>query len=208
MRIAICDDEDQERLNIEALVKRYAPELSIVLFSSADELLAAAKTTFFPLIFLDIEMDDTNGFDAAEELMSGSAKPLIVFVTKSTEYTIRGYDVAFHYLVKPLNEAKFHEVLKRALRLIIPQYFTFSSNGELYRIPVQEILYFESRIYAFRSYTAADLQSSLEPERGRTPIIISQFSSYSCQFLNQSASCNSHNKRRYRNAGPSTHQNQ
>lgn len=46
MRIAICDDEDQERLNIEALVKRYAPELSIVLFSSADELLAAAKTTF------------------------------------------------------------------------------------------------------------------------------------------------------------------
>ena len=203
MRIAICDDEDQERLNIEALVKRYAPELSIVLFSSADELLAAAKTTFFPLIFLDIEMDDTNGFDAAEELMSGSAKPLIVFVTKSTEYTIRGYDVAFHYLVKPLNEAKFHEVLKRALRLIIPQYFTFSSNGELYRIPVQEILYFESR-----SYTAADLQNSLEPERGRTPIIISQFSSYSCQFLNQSASCNSHNKRRYRNAGPSTHQNQ
>ena len=119
MRIAICDDEDQERLNIEALVKRYAPELSIVLFSSADELLAAAKTTFFPLIFLDIEMDDTNGFDAAEELMSGSAKPLIVFVTKSTEYTIRGYDVAFHYLVKPLNDAKFHEVLKRALRLII-----------------------------------------------------------------------------------------
>lgn len=32
MRIAICDDEDQERLNIEALVKRYAPELSIVFF--------------------------------------------------------------------------------------------------------------------------------------------------------------------------------
>ena len=105
------------------------------------------------LIFLDIEMDDTNGFDAAEELMSGSAKPLIVFVTKSTEYTIRGYDVAFHYLVKPLNEAKFHEVLKRALRLIIPQYFTFSSNGELYRIPVQEILYFESRNYMLFVHT-------------------------------------------------------
>ena len=75
------------------------------------------------------------------------------FVTKSTEYTIRGYDVAFHYLVKPLNEAKFHEVLKRALRLIIPQYFTFSSNGELYRIPVQEILYFESRNYMLFVHT-------------------------------------------------------
>lgn len=138
MRIAICDDEDQERLNIEALVKRYAPELSIVLFSSADELLAAAKTTFFPLIFLDIEMDDTNGFDAAEELMSGSAKPLIVFVTKSTEYTIRGYDVAFHYLVKPLNEAKFHEVLKRALRLIIPH---FESRNYMLVVHTQQQIY-------------------------------------------------------------------
>jgi DNA-binding LytR/AlgR family response regulator len=105
------------------------------------------------LIFLDIEMDDTNGFDAAEELMSGSSQPLIVFVTKSTEYTIRGYDVAFHYLVKPLNEEKFYEVLKRALRLIVPQYFSFSSNGELYRIPVQEILYFESRNYMLFIHT-------------------------------------------------------
>ena len=122
MRIAICDDEDQERLNIEALVKRYAPELSIVLFSSADELLAAAKTTFFPLIFLDIEMDDTNGFDAAEELMSGSAKPLIVFVTKSTEYTIRGYDVAFHYLVKPLNESDYSAVFYILLERRIVSY--------------------------------------------------------------------------------------
>ena len=29
MRIAICDDEDQERLNIKALVKRYAPEFEL-----------------------------------------------------------------------------------------------------------------------------------------------------------------------------------
>lgn len=76
MRIAICDDEHQERLNIEILVKRYAPELSVSPFSSADELLIASKTTFFPLIFLDIEMDNTNGFEAAKELMSGSAKPV------------------------------------------------------------------------------------------------------------------------------------
>lgn len=32
MRIAICDDEDQERLNIEALVKRYAPNYLLSFF--------------------------------------------------------------------------------------------------------------------------------------------------------------------------------
>ena len=47
MRIAICDDEDQERLNIEALVKRYAPELSIVLFSSETNCWQQRKRHFF-----------------------------------------------------------------------------------------------------------------------------------------------------------------
>lgn len=51
MRIAICDDEDQERLNIKALVKRYAPELSIVLFSSADEPVDSSKNDIFPIDF-------------------------------------------------------------------------------------------------------------------------------------------------------------
>ena len=153
MQIAICDDEDQERAYIESLVHRFAPELSIVCFSSADALLAATQGVFFPLIFLDIEMNNINGFEAAVKLMSTDAKPLIVFVTKSTEYTIRGYDVAFHYLVKPINEEKFHEVLNRALKLIVPQYFSFSADGELYRISLHEILYFESRNYTLLIHT-------------------------------------------------------
>lgn len=52
-------------------------------------------------------MELTSGFEAAELLMSKKQKPLIVFVTKSTAYTVRGYDVAFHYLVKPIREDKF-----------------------------------------------------------------------------------------------------
>ena len=158
MKIAICDDDQILCHHLEEMLlelgRKEQTVLQTELFFDGDTLWNYLKQGYrFDLLFLDIEMDDTNGFDAAEELMSGSAKPLIVFVTKSTEYTIRGYDVAFHYLVKPLNEAKFHEVLKRALRLIIPQYFTFSSNGELYRIPVQEILYFESRNYMLFVHT-------------------------------------------------------
>ena len=158
IRIAIIDDAVEIGTQLETILIEITTNkgiaIDIDIYYSGKELCEHLQNgEFYDLIFLDIEMDDTNGFDAAEELMSGSAKPLIVFVTKSTEYTIRGYDVAFHYLVKPLNEAKFHEVLKRALRLIIPQYFTFSSNGELYRIPVQEILYFESRNYMLVVHT-------------------------------------------------------
>ena len=51
MRIAICDDEDQERLNIEALVKRYAPELSIVLFSFSRRTAGSSEDDIFPIDF-------------------------------------------------------------------------------------------------------------------------------------------------------------
>ena len=158
MKIAICDDDQILCHHLEEMLlelgRKEQTVLQTELFFDGDTLWNYLKQGYrFDLLFLDIEMDDTNGFDAAEELMSGSSQPLIVFVTKSTEYTIRGYDVAFHYLVKPLNEEKFYEVLKRALRLIIPQYFSFSSNGELYRIPVQEILYFESRNYMLFIHT-------------------------------------------------------
>ncbi len=153
MQIAVCDDEKQDQTYIAALVNRYAPACQTVCFDSADELLSAAQATFYPLIILDIEMDDTDGFSAARQLTSGTVKPLIIFVTKSTDYAVRGYDVAFHYLVKPLDEDKFREVLDRALRLLTPQYFSFSAEGELHRIPLQDILYFESQNYTLLVHT-------------------------------------------------------
>lgn len=144
MQIAICDDERQELEHIQTLLKRYAPEIQVIRFSSADDLLYAAETDFFPLIFWDIAMELTSGFEAAELLMSKKQKPLIVFVTKSTAYTVRGYDVAFHYLVKPIREDKFKQVLDRALRLLTPRYFSFLLVGSQYRIPLNDVLYFES----------------------------------------------------------------
>ena len=153
MQIAICDDERQELEHIQTLLKRYAPEIQVIRFSSADDLLYAAETDFFPLIFWDIAMELTSGFEAAELLMSKKQKPLIVFVTKSTAYTVRGYDVAFHYLVKPIREDKFNQVLDRALRLLTPRYFSFLLDGSQYRIPLNDVLYFESFNYMLLIHT-------------------------------------------------------
>lgn len=46
MQVAICDDEEQERESIVALLKQYAPDLVPVCFSSADNLLQASRDTF------------------------------------------------------------------------------------------------------------------------------------------------------------------
>lgn len=50
MRIAICDDEDQERLNIEALVKRYAPNYLLSFFLSR-RTAGSSEDDIFPIDF-------------------------------------------------------------------------------------------------------------------------------------------------------------
>ena len=163
MRIAVCDDEEKDLRQVAGLLARFAPQLPVDCFPSAEELLKAAEHTFYSLIFLDIKMRQPDGslrqpdgFTAAEKLMSRKQKPLIVFVTNSTEHSVRGYDVAFHYLVKPLREEKFKQVLDRALHILKPQFFLHSSADSVLRLPTSEIIYFESRNYMLLVHTAAE----------------------------------------------------
>lgn len=51
MRIAICDDEDQERLNIEALVKRYAPRIIYCPFFLSRRTAGSSEDDIFPIDF-------------------------------------------------------------------------------------------------------------------------------------------------------------
>ena len=163
MRIAVCDDEEKDLRQVTNLLARFVPQLPVDCFTSAEKLLVAAEKTFYSLIFLDIKMREPDGslrqpdgFTAAEKLMSRKRKPLIVFVTNSTEHSVRGYDVAFHYLVKPLREERFKQVLDRALHVLKPQFFTHSSSDSMLRIPMSEIIYFESRNYMLLVHTAAE----------------------------------------------------
>ena len=90
MNIAACDDDDSDLSTIRDYLGRYDAGLSLDVFNAAEMLLAAAESKFYDLIFLDIEMEALSGFDAARLLMEGREKPLIVFVTKSSKYTIQG----------------------------------------------------------------------------------------------------------------------
>lgn len=90
MKIAICDDDGMDLLYLQTLISEYDSTLDTTLFHTAKDLLTAFQTTFFDIVFMDIEMEHPNGYEAAEILMQQEDKPLIIFVTNSGEYTIRG----------------------------------------------------------------------------------------------------------------------
>ena len=114
MRIAICDDEKNIRELIENKVIKQYPQADIVLFSSGEELILADNC--IDILFLDIHMSGRNGMETARELRKKDKNMIIIFVTAMEEYVFQAFDVgAFHYLVKPVDDAKFVDVLHKAV---------------------------------------------------------------------------------------------
>lgn len=144
LQIAVCDDEPIELKHVIELLYKYNAQINVDGFLSTKELYSALKVQPYDIVLLDIEMPDINGYKIAKQITKNiTPSPMIIFVTKSTAYAIQGYDVAFHYIVKPIDFGKFCDVMDRACRKIVSSKFVFQCNGTTHCIMVNNIIYIE-----------------------------------------------------------------
>lgn len=115
MNIAVVDDEKVIREYICNLIKEQKPESHIEVYAAGYEMLASEKQ--FDIVFLDIQMDGMNGIETARILREKQEDAIVIFITGVKEYVFDALDLyAFHYLLKPVDEKKFKEVLQKAER--------------------------------------------------------------------------------------------
>lgn len=143
MNIAVCDDEKRDLERIASYCRRYDESNALYTFSGGDELLAAFDGMFFDLVFLDIEMDGSDGLTVGARLMERERKPIIIFTTHSLNYAVRGYGIALRYLPKPIEYETFAAVMKMVMDKLLPQKILVTYRGEQRLIPINEISYFE-----------------------------------------------------------------
>lgn len=115
MRIAVCDDDCQERGEILDALHRWDPTRQIEFFVDGKTLLEASKSKpQFTIVFLDIYLPTENGIDIAIELRRSSPQTEIVFTTTSREFGAEAFSLkALHYLVKPITTEKIKEAFSR-----------------------------------------------------------------------------------------------
>lgn len=114
MQIAICDDEREIRNMLGEKLKRMYPDSGVSFYESGDELLLSDSQP--DILLLDIRMEGKNGMETAKELRGKNKKMIVIFVTALEEYVFQAFDVgAFHYLVKPFDDKKFEEIIKKAV---------------------------------------------------------------------------------------------
>ena len=150
MNIAVVDDEEAIREQIGGFIKKRNPDFHISGFATGEGLLAAGKD--FDIIFFDIQMEGMGGIEAVRALRQSGVDAVVIFITGIREYVFEAFDVsAFHYLLKPIEEQKFMEVLGRAAEEAGKrkgqkerQIFIRAKN-QGYTLNLNSILYIESR---------------------------------------------------------------
>ena len=122
LRIAICDDEEKQLDQTAALLRAYLrthPGLhgQVDTFQSGGALLAQAEDVGgFDLYILDILMPELSGIDTGRHLRAMGDGGEIIYLTSSNDFAADSYDVrAFFYLLKPVKEGKFFQVLDGAV---------------------------------------------------------------------------------------------
>lgn len=118
MRIAICDDDEQELMHLSELITEYqmSREVSLDchLFHNGTELLCDMKGGDYDLVLLDVLMPGVNGIQAAQELRELDQNVKLIFISASPEFALDSYRVgAYHYLLKPADADAFFTLLDR-----------------------------------------------------------------------------------------------
>lgn len=103
MRAIVIDDMELARASLKADLSEYCPQITIV--GEASGVVSAAKllrTVEVDLIFLDIHMEDGEGFDLLDILPELKTK--VIFTTASDEHAIKAFQyAAIDYLLKPIS---------------------------------------------------------------------------------------------------------
>lgn len=145
MRLAICDDDENDLLLLKSQIMQCSCTKGLALhcFDKAADLFRADESMNFDIAILDIEMAAPNGFEIAQKLKMRRPSPIIIFLTNSMEYTIRGYGVAFRYLTKPIKKEQLATALSAAINEVKANRFVFAADGISHIIRLDDIYYFE-----------------------------------------------------------------
>lgn len=147
MQIGICDDSIEDCAALAATV-RSSPsgERNPRMYTRAEQILADPSPP--ELLFLDVELLGMDGLAAARALRDRGVDMQIVFVSGHPEYVFDAFDVeACGYLVKPFDEKRVEDVLRRVRQKIESKgaepRLVISRRGEHMSVRLRDIIYAE-----------------------------------------------------------------
>jgi two-component system, LytTR family, response regulator len=112
IRVVLVDDEPPACRKLRHLLAHEADFAIAGQASSGAEAVETINRLQPDLVFLDIQLPDSSGFDVIESLEHPRMQ--VIFVTAYDDFALRAFEVhALDYLLKPVNPDRFAQALRR-----------------------------------------------------------------------------------------------
>jgi two-component system, LytTR family, response regulator len=151
LRVLIADDEPLARQRIEDLLAKEERIEIAGAASNGNEAIKMIRSLQPDVVFLDVQMPGKTGLDVVKAI-GADQMPVTIFITAFSQFALDAFDVAAtDYLVKPFDDERFSQALRRARkraaerrREMPPKYaerIAVESRGQVRVIPVARIDY-------------------------------------------------------------------
>ena len=151
INIAVVDDDEGELHCIKKAVTHAFQKLNVTcnvqLLQSAKAMLRHQKTQPFDAVFLDIDMPEMNGMDAAEELNQLEHGTEIVFVTNHDELVYKAYRFkAMGFIRKKHMDSEIDEMIEVLMSTLSRKrkHLTFQDARKTICIRLEDIMFMHS----------------------------------------------------------------
>ena len=167
IRIAVVDDNEMIRKQVKRFLNTYALKNSVVfeIYTYEDGRLLTLDINHemhFDLIYLDIEMPIQNGIQVGHWIreIAQDEWMQIVFISGKDGYDRKLFSInCLDFLSKPICYSDLERTVNRFRKLTRrpEDVFTFQNNHVLQRVPIANILYFESTNRKVNIITTTDM---------------------------------------------------
>lgn len=167
MRVAIVEDNLEERERLIQLINRYAGEQSVPVTLTVYEDGIQAVDQYraeFDVIYFDVQMPVMDGMTAAKKIRRLDKNVIIVFITNYVQWAVEGYSVqAFDFMLKPLSPFGFQEHFKKLLRQLESHQnsITIKSTDGIRKIALPDLYYVESEGHYLHFHTVDEVIDSI-----------------------------------------------
>ena len=144
-RILLVDDQATAAEASLLAISHFVPRDNILYVSTAAQAIKALDGEPLSLVFLDIDMPDTNGFSLASYIEAHHRGLPYVFLTGYADFAARSYDYEpLDFLTKPIDLVRLHKTFDRFRRrpssLAVGKIAIHTKQDYIFIDP-QEILY-------------------------------------------------------------------
>ena len=107
----VVDDEEIDRLMTISMIKKHDELNLLKVFDNAESALKFLNENEVDILFLDIDMPDTNGFELRKRAMQ---IPACIFITAHPEHALDSFELdTLDFIVKPIKQDRFERTVQR-----------------------------------------------------------------------------------------------